>query len=359
MIVLHIGMRKCGSASLQTFLSENAEGLRELSLDYPELGRGKTQQHHNFARELQGLNRFRPDDGTLSQCTKYWKKSEHRVMILSSELFEEAKDHEVLALRDKLLKTNRRGGFRIYLVVRDLVDLMPSSYAQKVKYGRNTHDFDTFFAERMQEERVHFFQIAKRWAKPFGWKNLHVRVLDPAHLFNRDLIDDFLAVCGVTEEKDRLKLKRTGVRNESPGWRVLEATRALCNGSHGLQPYHPLTAISTNMSEGLGKIVGLAAIEIGDKRGWNSERGSYLTCEQAQRCYETYRNNVLRLNEKLVQKLPEPADLDTRGFSEREFMPEASRIPRRKLKAFYDELWDLLRKKPAIEQRLTEARAAP
>jgi hypothetical protein len=280
-------------------------------------------------------------------------------MMLSSELFEEAKEHETLALRDKLLKAERRGGFRVYLVVRDLVDLIPSSYAQKVKYGQNTYDFDTFFAERMQEERVHFFPTVKRWAKPFGWKHLEVRVLEPAHLFNGDLIDDFLAVCGVTEEKDRLKLKRTGAHNVSPGWRVLEATRALCNGSHGLRPSHPLTAISPNMSEGLGKIVGLAAIEIGDRRGWNSERGSYLTREQAQLCYETYRDNVLRLNEKLVQKLPEPADLDTRGFSEREFKPRASRIPRRKLKAFYDELWDKLRKRPAIKQRLTGGRPAP
>ena len=42
--------------------------------------------------------------------------------------------------------------------------------------------------------RVHYFDTVRRWADAFGWEYLRVRVLDPAYLLNRDLIDDLLAV---------------------------------------------------------------------------------------------------------------------------------------------------------------------
>lgn len=80
-------------------------------------------------------------------------------MILSSEMFEECETAEAARLKDTL----RRGRetFRIVLVVRDLIELMPSSYAQKVKYGNNTYDFDTFFGERIRHRRVNYYETAK------------------------------------------------------------------------------------------------------------------------------------------------------------------------------------------------------
>jgi hypothetical protein len=273
-------------------------------------------------------------------------------MALSSEMFEEVEPEAAMEMKVKFLVARPSEEFRIYLVIRDLVALMPSSYAQKTKYANHGFDFDTFFAERMKMRRVCFFATAERWANAFGWKNLQVRVLDPAHLVNGDLIDDLLAVCGVTSQNDRCRLRQTGVQNAAPGWRVLEATRALCNGDHGLEPNSPLRRkIEKKREDKDFRIrLGYCAENAGDMRGWNADRGRYLTRFQAQHCYETYRQTVSLLNEKLPYKLPLPANLDSRGFREREFLPDVSHIPPRELRGFYDDLWTLLRKNMAEEK---------
>ena len=356
MIVIHVGLKKCGSASLQFFLSENELALEQFSVAYPKIGRVDRRAHHNFAYEIQRhRRRFKEFRGTLAQCAEYWKSSPCRVMALSSEVFEDTETRQALKMKRSLLRG--RGGpedFQIYLVLRDLVDLMPSSYAQKVKYTLHEFDFDSFFGPRMTQRRVQYFETAKRWADAFGWENLQVRVLESAHLLNGDIVEDFLHVCGVTMTTGTPELKKTGIQNVAPGWRVLEATRALRSGCHGLPPTHPLlSTIGENRNKKeFGVELGECAAAAGEHQGWNSERGQYLTRDQAQHSYETYRKNILRLNEKLSQKLPMPPDLDARGFSGRDFLPDVSRISPRELSAFYDEVWELL------QERIAEKAAA-
>ena len=54
MIALHIGLKKSGSASIQSFLVANELLLFENGLDYPRVGRGKFKDHHNLACEIIG-----------------------------------------------------------------------------------------------------------------------------------------------------------------------------------------------------------------------------------------------------------------------------------------------------------------
>jgi len=348
-IVVHVGLKKSGSASLQTFLDQNSDRLGLLSLYYPKIGRKTRIAHHNLAHEVRGYKRFDPKLGTLAECAQDWRVCRHSTMILSSEMFEEVETDQALRMKSTL-QDARSSDFRIYVVLRDLVDLMPSSYAQKVKYGFFTYDFDSFFSERMHERRVHVFQTVKRWARAFGWENLCVRSLERSDLLNGDLIDDFLAVCGVTDGADKLGLARTGVQNTSPGWRVLEAVRALVDGRHGLPPDHPLHKIAgLKLRRGVaesrrqGFLLGECAIRVGEPRRWNAERGRYLTRAQAQACLDTYCRSIIALNRKISRKLPLPRTLDEREFCAREFMPDVSQIPRSELNSFYDDLWDVFR----------------
>lgn len=356
-IVIHVGLKKSGSATLQTFLDENAERLRSSSIFYPKIGRKSRIAHHNIAHEIRGYKRFEPNLGTLAECAQEWRACEDSTMVLSSEMFEEAETDQALQLRN-VLHNARPCDFRIYVLIRDLVDLVPSSYAQKVKYGFFTYDFDTFFAQRMQERRMHVFQTVDRWAKAFGWESLYVRSLERSNFLNGDLIDDFLAVCGISDGADSLGLARTGVQNASPGWRVLEAVRGLVGGYHVLPVNHPLQTMAgqklkrgRSESRRQGFLLGNCAAQVGESRQWNAERGRYLTLGQAQDCLDTYRRSVLELNQKLRRKLPQAPTLDERGFSAREFMPEVSHIPPKELISFYDDLWEALRKSADTLQR--------
>jgi hypothetical protein len=336
MIVIHIGLRKAGSTSIQAFLRDNTRALRALSVDYPRIGRRGRANHQNLAAEIRGLASFDPALGDVGALAAHWRSAPANTLIVSAENLEEAETAE--ALRLQALKRREDEEIRVVMIIRDLVGLTPSSYTQMVKLGVKTHTFDDFFAKRIKDRRVNFFRTARRWADAFGWESLRVRPLDPAHLLNGDLIDDFLSLADVDPADPTVKaLVRPGMANVNPGWRVVEAIRALYDGRGGLPRDHPLARAASYTREERDRLAEFA-IRLGAERGWNDDKGRYLTREQAQRCLETHQLSIHKLNRHLAVKLPKAPELDERGFVPRDQPPDASRIPQSELRAFYDAL---------------------
>jgi len=336
MIVVHIGLRKAGSTSIQDFLLANEALLRDCGVDYPDVGRLAGNNHVNLAREIRGLADFDPAAGTIGELARRRRGAEAPTTILSAEAFEEAETDQALRLAE--LRRAPDEPIRIVLVIRDLVDLTPSSYSQMVKLGVKIHAFDDFFKKRMRDRRIDYFATARRWAEAFGWESLRVRVLDRRHLRNGDLIDDFLDAAGIDPDDERVRrLQRPGHSNIGPGWRVVEAIRALYGERHGLPPAHPL-ADAARHSRPQRKRLGERAQAVGQRMGWNDERGLYLTRKQARLCLEAYQASIAALNERLAVALPEPPNLKQRGFVERDAAPDASQIDPAQLRAFYDAL---------------------
>ncbi|MGI9168874.1 MAG: hypothetical protein ACR2FH_01680 [Caulobacteraceae bacterium] len=336
MIVIHIGLRKAGSSSIQGFLAANAPALAAMGVDYPAAGRGARTNHANLAHELRGRRQFDPRHGTLEDLAGHWRASPASTLIVSAEALEECESAEAARLGALLA----RGGeaFRIVLVLRDLDELMASSYARMVKVGRQTHDFDAYSERRLAELRVDYVATAARWADAFGWESLEARLLDHARLLNGDLIDDFLGAAGVDPAGAAARrMARPGLGNAAPGWRVVEAVRALYAGRHGLGAGHPLADPGRHGIEER-KALGLAAMAVGEARGWNADRGRYLTADQAARCVEINAAAIEALNRRLSRPLPAPASLEARGFEARAFVPDAAHIPPADLRAFYDDL---------------------
>ena len=336
MIVLHVGLRKAGSTTIQNFLSSNEEGLRQLSIEYPRIGRMKRPDHNNLANEIRGHRNFDPHFGTLDDLAKYWKASSCETLLISGESFEECTTKQALRLREKI----DRGGdeFRIILILRDLLDLTISSYGQKIKFGNNRYNFDTFFAERFQQRRVNYARTAKLWADAFGWDSMRIRILDRRHLVNGDLLDDFVTAVGLDINSEGVReLSRSGPVNQSPGWRVVEAIRALYMGTSGLPADHPL-ADCRRFSDRQRKALGANAMDLGRDLGWNKDRGNYLTQEQAEMCLATHNASIRKLNNYLAEPLPPPETLEARGFVGRERLLDAKAVPHNELRDFYDQL---------------------
>ena len=242
MIGVHIGLKKSGSSSIQTFLSANQKALGQLGVDYPRVGRGSFNAHHNFPWELMDRPKFIPRRGGLDELSRYLQKERAPVCLLSSEMFEGCATDQVARFRDVLREHDDQ--VRVILYIRNLVSLMPSSYAQKVKHGKHAYDFDAFFAERMSHIRTDYFMTAEAWASAFGWEAIRVRPLEPERLVNGDLIDDLLESLDLDPNAPAARaLARPGIVNPAPGWRVLEAIRGLANGRHGLAADHPLARV--------------------------------------------------------------------------------------------------------------------
>jgi hypothetical protein len=256
--------------------------------------------------------------------------------VISTEAFELCETNEALWLAG--LRRRADEEILIVMIIRDLIDLMPSRYSQKVKSGVRVHAFDAFFKKRMKDPRVDYYATAARWADAFGWANLRVRVLDRDHLLNGDLVDEFLSIIGLDPAGEAAQgLQRTGPANVRPGWKVLEAIRALYGGRHGLPDGHALANVTLHTYE-QKILIGRRARKIGADMGWNDDRGQYLTRKQAQRCLDVYRTAIEAMNDRLPRKLPMPLDLEQRGFQEREATPDIAQIPPAELRAFYDKL---------------------
>ena len=336
MIVLHIGLRKAGSTTIQLFLNDNEEALVGMGIEYPRIGRKMRVDHNNLVNELRERKSFDPKYGSLSELQTFWRSSPSNTLIISGETFEACTHAQCLRLKRIL----DRGGeeFRIVLVLRDLLDLMISSYAQKIKFGENTYDFDTFYQDRMNMPRVNYARTARIWAKIYGWDSLRIRLLDRQHLLNGDLLDDFLTVVGLDIESEAIRsLPRKGPVNVSPGWKVIEAVRALYLDRAGLPAGHPL-AECKELTTNQRRVLGANALDLGGELGWNRDRGSYLTREQAEMCYITNRQGVRNLNKNLKEPLPLPKSLEERGFTARDKIPDVSDIPAAELRDFYDRL---------------------
>ncbi len=326
MIIVHIGLRKAGSASLQNFLYANATALAAQGVDYPEAGRlgGERTAHLNLVHELIGAPKFELRFGTLAELAAHWRASNAQTLIISSEIFERCSREQAARLQ-KLLQRDGEP-FRIALFLRPLADIMASSYGQKVKFGLNTYDFDQFFDSRISEPRVDFFRTARKWASVFGWDSLAVRVLHPDHLHNGNLIDDFLALAGIADEG----LVRTPDVNVTPGWQVLEAVRGLFGGQCRLPPEH-LFADAAEFCVDQRRMFGSLAMSVGARLGW-TDRGQYLTPAQSQRCHAIYAELVRLLNRHVGQALPAPQPI----IRDRPFLPSVEFIAADELRAFYD-----------------------
>lgn len=346
MIVVHIGLPKCGSATIQTFLNENDEALRSLAVDYPRVGRvlrrarqSFAKAHHNFANELKGrAEKFNPVAGGVASLSDHLRKSPFETTILSSEAFATCNGESVERLASILQSAGRP--IRIVMVIRNLVAQAPSNYAQRIRHGYNIHDFDTFFDQWRRDDRFNSFEIASRWADVFGWDAMRIRVLDPSRLLNGDLIDDFLDSLDLDPDAPTLRaLPRQPRVNESAGWMTLEAIRAMFAGHSGMDRDHPLARLIENgLPEHKMKRLGVAAEQTGEAFGWNRDRGRYLTRVQAEQLHVAYAECLQRLSDHLPLRLEPPKDLEALGFVEREFLPDATYIPAGTLSDFYQAL---------------------
>jgi hypothetical protein len=345
MIVIHIGFPKAGSTTIQTYLNTNQAALRGLSIDFPTLGLANRANHHTIAHELAGrMERIKPKHGGVPELVAHLRGTPYETTIISSECFTPFSGELVSKLADTFAEIDQR--FRIVQVIRPLVEIATSSYAQRIRHGSLTCDFDDFFELLSTRDKFNALDVAGRWACVVGWAAIRVRVLDPAQLVNGDLIDDFLVAADLDPGEPALgNLPRPRRTNGSTGWRALEAIRALFSGQSRLDDSHPL---AKRAAEGLHerlpkKRIGAAAEEVATENGWSKDRGLYLTREQAERLNREYETAIARLNERLSVRLDKPVDLEARGFVERDFLPSAGHIRPKELKEFYDAVAERLK----------------
>ena len=203
-IVLHAGMPKTGSSSIQTTLAANRDALRTQGVVYPYFGpenpsrMERLSSHWLLAANLlhdpsqfRNLSRKTAEqraeflnvdvlgvlEGALAQM------ADHELLLLSTENF--GHEDSAAGLENRLLPLLERFSSEIYCVAyaRSPVSLYPSSIQQRMKSGI----VDNLIPSDWILPHVARFAVLKRLFSD----NFHLRIFDRRVLQGQDVVEDF------------------------------------------------------------------------------------------------------------------------------------------------------------------------
>jgi len=211
-VVLHVGMHKTGTTSLQTMIARNREHFAAQGLYYPGTGQvGVGDGQHNLAWELNGDERFDPGAGTLADLAGELRDHRPTGVLISSEDLEYLHDKpdRMVTLRGVLEDAGYSA--RIVITLREPSEYLESLYYELVHQGR-AGEFDTFVTEALEQRGIFspggieldYSRLVGGFAGVFG--NGALRVLD----YDRnDAVGPVLEACA-----DAIGTPLTAV----PGW---------------------------------------------------------------------------------------------------------------------------------------------
>lgn len=158
---MHIGCGKTGSSALQVWLNQNADILKENAVYYPRLGQKRLDDYSITSGNGGPLVRALLDDNIGDLLDKLESQSDNNILI-STEVFQTLSTDDIQNLKKLLVKREYKPVVIAY--VRDLYDMLFSSYQQLIKRGLLTRSFRdyAFSINEMQQ-----FSVVRRWVAVF------------------------------------------------------------------------------------------------------------------------------------------------------------------------------------------------
>lgn len=210
-VVLHIGLHKTGTTTIQQFFKLNEVPLRaSASVDYLSVGLGNGAGHHNLAWELvEPEGRFDRGHGGWDGATARISSSPYEKVLISSEELDRLDEQQIEDIAKHLAPFD----VTVVLLLRNQVDLALSLYRQGAKQREMPDVLE--FCTRLSENdaRFDFQALVHRWASIFGMERMIVR---PYEDVADGLIEGFCALIGI-DSPDRLIEEWSERRfNESP-----------------------------------------------------------------------------------------------------------------------------------------------
>ncbi|MEO8927082.1 MAG: hypothetical protein ABI306_07945 [Caulobacteraceae bacterium] len=206
--ILHIGVEKTGSTSVQATLSKNRQKLRAHGVLYPEaLGEKNHVKAYAFASESgvdelkspwgldnpAAIARFR--NQLTAQLTQEVRAARPKVFCVSNEHC----SSRLLARSEIERLADLLGGLadtvKVVVYLRRQGDALRSAYSTYIKTGGTDH-FDLPGPEEIKR-KYDYEAILGRWAAVFGEGAMDVRLFDRETLKDGDVVADFVAGLGI------------------------------------------------------------------------------------------------------------------------------------------------------------------
>lgn len=204
-IFLHIGRNKAGSTSLQDFFLAQREALAADGLRYCLFG--------HLWESVPGVLGF----ANQLELAAHARTGTERAYLISNEfMFGWPIDYT-----DSMAEWLAGFDVRVIAYLRPYGAWIRSAYADAVKNGENSRDFDRYLD--WMAPRISAWPYLEGWGEAFGWDRIRIRSLDPRDLTGGDLIADCLTALGLEPGP----ASSAGRSNQAPDWPVVEMLRRL------------------------------------------------------------------------------------------------------------------------------------
>lgn len=208
--VLHIGMEKTATTSIQKTLASHRTELASEGILYPKFKTNSNVEVYNYAKGISNLDELRVLNGirNIKDLTLFRKSFEEdlarqlefdaKTMVLSNEnLSSRLSDvNELRRLKDYL--TTYSSEVVVVVYVRNLYSFILSSYSTAIKQGQ-TDDICDFIGGEKLKYRYQYEKILNLWRGVFGQKNVFVKNYDDICM-NEGMIKNFFSFIGSSIE---------------------------------------------------------------------------------------------------------------------------------------------------------------
>lgn len=206
--VLHIGLEKTGTTSIQHCLAKNKKQLKARGVLYPsclgELGHVKLTAYALDDAKIcdlrTGLGIKSPSavphfrQSVCKQLKREIAESGCPTLLLSNENLSSRlhQESELRRLRELLLSSCDT--ITVYVYLRRQSELYNASISTAVKASSNDTNVLTLpdFGSAPFQLRYNYFELLKRWENVFGKENIVVRRFDKETLVDGNVVEDFI-----------------------------------------------------------------------------------------------------------------------------------------------------------------------
>lgn len=198
-VLIHIGMGRCGSSSIQKALTIKRSELGLNGIFYPV---SKTGDAHHYLGWLTDDKLEDAQNGWIDVLAGF-EKSGCPLLLLSTENFAFISPKLFAFIQGLLLGYS----VEVIFIARNQRELLPSIYAQWMKAGIIFRSFGHFFSVTKKE--LHFIHILERWSAAYGANNVKCGILSS----NGEAIQIFAECCGISSLNEILKNTRIKINS--------------------------------------------------------------------------------------------------------------------------------------------------
>lgn len=185
-LILHIGLHKTGTSTIQSFLGENINEFKRYGIHIPTFSdyiKSHPNLHHFFAAQV----RSGSNETLINIIEEILKQSGNLATVLISSEMLSAKKTDLVYLKKMLSPYFSK--IRICLYIRRQDELYCSIYNQIVKQNGISEEFDPTSVK--YGRFYNYFELLQTFEKIWSKENITVRPYNKNSFENGNIIDDF------------------------------------------------------------------------------------------------------------------------------------------------------------------------